>query len=126
MKDVMVETRPRLEQYRIVMKDVMERKYGVMGFGRHAGFTFKLKIVIHSRPLHETERVALWSMMMEWVPLVEVLQGVVPFDGIGGLGEGWSVGELDTAGWQGRLIRFEWLKIVDYKGLVRLTDANEE
>ena len=59
-------------------------------------------------------------------PLVDIVQGEVSFDGSGGLGEERPVGELDTAGWQGKLMRFEWIKVVNSKGLVRMMDAEED
>ena len=121
-----LETRPKPERYKIVMKDVGLRKYGIMGFGRHEGFISKLKMVLLGKSLKETERAVLWTLLLEWVPLVQVFQGDVPFDGIGGLGEDLSVGVLDTTGWHGRAIRFEWLKITGYKGLVCLTDVDEQ
>ena len=120
-----LETRPRPVKYRIVKKDVRLRSYGLSAYGRHVDFVFKLQMVLGSIRRSGTERAALWTLLLEWAPWEKVLQGEVPFDGTGGLGEERSVGILDTRELRGRCVRFEWLKVMDYKGSIFVGDEDE-
>ena len=119
------DTWPRIEKYRVVKKDVRLRCYGVEAYGRHAGFVSKLRLVVGQIGASEAGRTALWALMLEWAPWERVLQGDVPFDGAGGLGEGYSLGVLDTADLRGQYLRFEWLKITDHKGIIFMGDRED-